>query len=220
MYASEVNFRLPQKALDLIKVITDKWYANDEYVEPLYRSDFAEIGKMLRTGTYVENPYCDEETFNNIKAQHSTLSDQAVVNAVPVPAHLQQIITKLLPKDLQKSNPQMVIQLVTGGTHVQAHWDHNKRASSLFCLLEADGADTIWYEPVGEYEIPEKFRIVYDLSKFNEVFRIAFQEHKWYVFNHAVCHGVYRHNLDKRRTALVIEFNDLTAEQLYNSFVV
>ena len=220
MYAQEINFRLPEKAIELVKAVSDKWYRSDEEYVPVYRSDFAEIGKMLKTGVYVENQYCDEETFNRIKAEHQTLTDQAVVNARVLPDHIKKILTKLLPAELQKHNPHMVLQMVTGGRHVQAHWDHNKRASSLFCLIEADGADTIWYKPIGEYTIPEKFRIVYDMSKLDEVFRVAFEERKWYVFNHAECHGVYRHNLDKRRTALVIEFNDLTAEQLYNCFVV
>lgn len=223
MYSAEINFSIPDKALDKLKDVSDLWRSNlGPVVKNEYRSDFAEIGVMLRTGFVEGNPYCDFETFTRIKAQHDTLQDQAIVNTQQVPDHLKKIISKMLPKQLQERSPEIIMQIVTGGTHVQAHWDHNKRASSMFCLIEADGADTIWFEPTGEYTIPEKFRIVYDteLAQFTEVHRMCFQERKWYVFDHSTCHGVYRHHPDKRRTALVIEFVDLTAEELYNSFVL
>lgn len=223
MYSSSINFSIPDKALDKLKDVTDLWRSSPGPVtKNAYRSDFAEIGTMLRTGFVEGNPYCDKDTFDRIKQRHDTLQDQAIVHTQQVPDHLKKIILKLLPKSLQDRDPTVIMQIVNGGTHVQAHWDHNKRASSMFCLIEADGADTIWYEPRGEYIIPEKFRIVYDdeLAHFDEVHRMTFEERKWYVFDHSTCHAVYRHHPDKNRTALVIEFVDLTAEQLYNSFVL
>jgi hypothetical protein len=223
MYSAQINFSIPDKALDLLKSVSDLWHATKNVENKnKYRSDYAEIGHMLLNGFVEGNPYCDRKTFDEIEQKYRTLQDQAIVNSQEVPEHLVKIIKKMLPEALQAKNPEFILQIVTGGTHIQPHWDHNRRASSMFCLIEADGAETIWYEPKGEYTIPEKFRVVFDaeLEQFNEVHRMRFEERKWYVFDHSTCHGAYRHYPEKHRTALVIEFVDLTAEQLYNSFVL
>jgi hypothetical protein len=220
-YTREVNFRLPDNALDKIKDIVDKWRNSPAAVSETekYRSDYLEIGRMLREG-YVDNPYCTFEKFKKIQQQVGTLQDQARVIVQPVPALLKTLIVKSLPKTLQAYNPEVVIQIVVGGTWVQPHWDHNERTSSLFCLIEYDGADTIWYEPVAGVELDEQFRLVFDMNQIREVKRMCFQERKWYVFTHNRCHGVERHNPTQNRTAICIEFRDLPSEVLYNSFVL
>jgi hypothetical protein len=220
-YSEEVDFRLSDNALDKIKDIVSTWRnspaAHSESEK--YRSDYLEIGRMLREG-YEDNPYCTLEKFNRIKAQVSTLQDQSRVVVQQVPPLLKKIIVKALPKNLQEHNPEIVIQIVAGGTWVQPHWDHNERTSSLFCLIEADDADTIWYEPAAGVEIDEQFRLVFDMSQIQEVKRMRFKERKWYVFTHDKCHGVERHFPSRNRTAICIEFRDLPAEELYNSFVL
>jgi len=220
-YTSEVNFHLPDNALDKLKDVVDQWrnspaaHSDDEK----YRSDYLEIGRMLREG-YVDNPYCSLEKFEKIKQQVGTLQDQARVIVQPVPALLKKLIVRTLPKSLQAHDPEIVLQIVTGGTWVQPHWDHNERTSSLFCLLESDSADTIWYEPKDGVTVDEQFRLIFDMSQIQEVKRMCFQKHKWYVFTHDRCHGVERHYPSQNRTAICIEFRDLPAEELYNSFVL
>lgn len=220
-YSEEVNFQLPESALGKLQSIVSDFRNSTAHpvTETEYRSDYLEIGRMLREG-YVDNPYCTREKFEKIKQQVETLSDQSKVVVQQVPAVLKKLIVKALPENLQEHNPEIVLQLVMGGTWVQPHWDHNERTSSLFCLLEADDADTIWYEPVDGVEIDEQFRLVFDMNQIREVKRMRFQERKWYVFTHDKCHGVERHFPDRNRTAICIEFRDLPAEMLYNSFVL
>jgi len=220
-YTEEVNFQLPDSALDKLQNIVTLWRnGNPTHVDTeKYRSDYLEIGRMLREG-YVENPYCTLDKFNQIKEQVSTLTDQSRVVIQEVPPLLKKLIVRSLPKNLQEYKPEIVIQIVTGGTWVQPHWDHNERTSSLFCLLEADDADTIWYEPVDNVEVNEQFRLVFDMKQIQEVKRMCFKERKWYVFTHDRCHGVERHFPDRNRTAICIEFRDLPAVELYNSFVL
>jgi hypothetical protein len=221
-YSAEINFTLPAPIVERVQQFVDAAKRDiDQVTDPSigYRSDYVEIGKMLQHG-FVENPYCDKETFEKIKYNVDTLQDQAKVHALPVPDLLRKLIVKQLPEKLRELNPAVVIQIVTGGTHVQAHWDHNERNSSLFCLLESDDADTIWYEPKSEFELMDKFRLVYDMNLLEEKQRICFQLGRWYVFTHDKCHAVYRHNLDRSRVALCIEFLDLQAKELYNTFVL
>lgn len=220
-YTEEVKFQLPDSALQKLKSIVDDFRNSvaHEQQKTEYRSDYLEIGRMLREG-YVDNPYCSKEKFEEIKQKVSTLEDQAKVVVQQVPDLLKKLIIKTLPGQLQSYNPEVILQIVVGGTWVQPHWDHNERTSSLFCLLEADDADTIWYEPVDGVEIDDQFRLVFDMTQIREVKRMCFQERKWYVFTHDKCHGVERHFPDRNRTAICIEFRDLPAEVLYNSFVL
>jgi hypothetical protein len=221
-YTGEIDFSLHSLLLDRVCQFVDAARQDMTKVPMVgddYRSDYVEIGKMLQYG-YVDNPYCDQDTFNKIKDNVATLTDQAKVHALPVPDILKKLIVNQLPASLRKLNPNVVIQIVTGGTHIQAHWDHNERTSSMFFLLESDDADTIWYEPKETINLHDKFRLVYDLSQLEEKKRICFDLNRWYVFTHNQCHAVYRHYPSRSRVALCIEFVDLPAKELYNTFVL
>lgn len=133
----------------------------------------------------------------------------------PIPADLKAQVVANLPKELQDLNPRVVIQSTAGKNGILApHIDHY-RNTSLFYLVKGNQEETMWWEKSEDFEEFEYFRFA-DVTKIRKLRSEIIQERQWYVFDQDTYHSVHPTGPVGRRTAICIEFDNISAEELYN----
>ena len=133
-----------------------------------------------------------------------------------IPTPLQDEVKSFLPEKLQLLNPCVVVQskFENFGT-VPPHKDHY-RTASLFYLLQGNDEETVWWEKTEEFKEYSFYKHA-DITKIKKIHSEYIQEKIWYVFDNATYHSVHTDPTRKiiRRTALCVEFNNISAADLY-----
>lgn len=228
-YVSRVNFTLPTELLEEIKeeILT----ARKLDYKKLRKQSFRQAFKLIATGKldstvikYNDLEYTvSEEDLLDLKQRLDNnnpkwYDDTAFFFEKPLDKNLQEKIISTLAKELQELNPVASIQTKFSrhgvGTGIPPHRDHN-RSTTLWYLLEGPGEETVWWEAVSEFKEYEFWQIA-DLSKIKKVHRQMLELETWYVFDHQVYHSVVPANDIMKRSSLCIEFNNITAEELFN----
>lgn len=127
---------------------------------------------------------------------------------------LQDRAIAYLPKQLQDLKPRVVIQSTSGKKGILApHIDHYRNAS-LFYLIRSNQEETAWWEKTEDFEEFEYFRFA-DVNKIRRQHTEVIQERQWYVFDQSMYHSVHPTGVVDKRTAICIEFDGISAEELY-----
>lgn len=159
------------------------------------------------------------ELLHKLKDRYRLLRKEWNIPYVPfreqdLPVELQETIKSFLPIDLQNLNPRVAIQSKFEKVGVIApHQDHY-RTACLFYLLQGNQEETVWWEKTEEFEEYDFFRFA-DVTKIKKLHSEIIQEGNWYVFDNQVWHSVHPSEITGRRTAVCIEFNNLSASELY-----
>lgn len=137
----------------------------------------------------------------------------SVFDQLKLPDAVEQKILEQLPEQLLRLNPTIAVQIIQGGTSCTPHRDHS-RTTSLFYLYTEPNVLTIWWEKIEDFEEYHDLRYA-DIDKIKEVKREVIDQNSWYIFNNHEYHSIHAINGAKiDRKTLVIEFNDLSADQL------
>jgi hypothetical protein len=131
---------------------------------------------------------------------------------------LAQDIVDCLPKDLQRLRPVVSLQTRGAGGYITPpHTDHH-RTCTLWCLLQGNDEQTVWWETVKDFKEYEFWSFA-DPTCIQEAKRATLQKNTWYVFDNSSYHSVDTINESAiDRTSLCIEFNCISAEHLYNLY--
>ena len=229
MYLAPVNFYLPH---DLIWQIhsenTVSFEESDNKVRnPIYKQLIKMVIKNIQLEHAVElvDQHRNEtllltpELLSKIKYRHKSnykaLNENiAVFREQTLSQKIQQSVLPYLPDSLQKLNPIVALQgkSATGGM-VGPHKDHH-RTALLFFLLEGNNEETIWWEKTEDFEEFDFFRFP-EVIKLKKAYSEIIKKHQWYVFNSAEYHSVHSTKVEGIRTALCIEFDHLSVDDLY-----
>ena len=228
-YVSEVNFSLPQSLLDEIAneipAVTKLSY------KTLRRQSFKQAFKLVAEGKFEDTVIeyngrtydVSKEALLDLKQRLDNnnpnwAQDTAFFVEKQLNESLQEKILASLHPELQKLKPVACIQTKFArygpGLGLPPHRDHN-RTVTLWFLLEGSGEETIWWETAESFEEYDFWQIA-DMLKIKQVHRQVLELNKWYVFDHKVYHSVVPLEDVKKRSSLCIEFDNITAEDLYN----
>jgi hypothetical protein len=228
-YVSRVNFTLPKELLEEIKEEIPTVRKLD--YKKLRKQSFRQAFKLIATGKldntiikYNDLEYAvSKEDLLDLKQRLDNnnpnwANDTAFFFEKQLDKSLQEKILSTLAIELQRLNPTVTIQTKFArygvGTGIPPHRDHN-RSTTLWYLLEGPGEETVWWETVHEFKEYEFWQIA-DLSKIKEVHRQVLDLDTWYVFDHKVYHSVVPEEDIMKRSSLCIEFNNISAQELFN----
>jgi len=128
-------------------------------------------------------------------------------------------IIKCLPVELQALNPKVCLQTKGAGGYVTPpHRDHH-RSCTLWCLLQGNDEQTVWWEKCTDFKEYDFWRFA-DPRCIKEVKRATLTKGTWYLFDNSSYHSVDTINepvLD--RTTLCIEFTNISAKTLFNKLL-
>lgn len=230
MYITPVNFHLPHKLIwQIHKQTTVSFSDSDDKVRnPIYR----QLNKMVMQNIQISEPI---ELIDQELNQSFTVTPEALIrmrnrytNTIKewnmnyafreqeLPNDLQQQVKSHLPIDLQKLDPKVAMQSKKGVDGILApHRDH-ARTASLFFLLESNNEETVWWEKTEDFEEFDFFRFA-DITKIKRAHSEIIKRHQWYIFNNVEYHSVHPTGpVQGARTTLCIEFNGVSADELYN----
>lgn len=129
---------------------------------------------------------------------------------------LEQTIINELPLELSKLNPNIAVQVITGGMACTPHKDHSKNSSMFYLYTEPD-VKTVWWDKKTDFEEFDDFKYG-DPDELYAVHEEVIETGSWYIFNNNEFHSI--HLLENKiinRIALLFEFN-IFAEDLYKLF--
>jgi hypothetical protein len=122
-----------------------------------------------------------------------------------------------LPIHISVLNPQVAVQVITGGQTCTPHKDHS-RTCSMFYLYTEPNVKTSWWTKTENFEEFDDYRYG-DPDKLKEAHSEIIEPHHWYVFNNSEFHSIHRiSNNEINRICLIIEFTDIPASELYKLF--
>jgi hypothetical protein len=232
-YISEIDFSIPKSTLKKVKdlgpVSTD--YKNKDSRNPIYKQInylLFQNKKNIETITLFDKDQNETVTVSNydlnIMGQRLDTWDPDWRSRVSVfrEKELDLIIGKeiisFLPKQLQDLNPVVSLQTKREGTYITPpHKDHH-RTCTFWYLLNGNDEQTIWWEEIDYFEDYRFWRFA-DPKKIKEVKRAVLKKKIWYLFDNSSYHSVESLNEPTNdRTTLCIEFNSISAKDLYNLF--
>jgi hypothetical protein len=228
-YVGAVNFKLPDTLIEEVKteIPVPRKLGIKNFRKQTFQKAFKEIAKGNIESTVFK--------FNGIEYQASKedlldlqqrldknnpnwKTDIAFFIEKPLSLLLQEKIKLALPIELQQLNPVSCIQTKFGrfgeGSSVPPHRDHY-RTATLWYLLEGYGETTSWWEPTDYFQEYDFWQIA-DISKIAQVHSQVLDLEKWYVFDNHTYHSVGHLEDVKKRSSLCIEFDNITAKELYN----
>jgi hypothetical protein len=137
---------------------------------------------------------------------------------IVLPYPVKQSIINALPSILHKHNPLPVLQIIEG-QGMLTHTDYTRRTSLFYLLTEAEDWTTSWYlSKSNGHKEADELGFMWPHPKYEDITldkAITIQKNTWYVFNNRQYHSVKHKSCGGIRKALQIEFNNLTAHQLY-----
>lgn len=183
---------------DLLQGVIDN---EQEYKETAKHNTFTQTKEIMRRKS--------QNKKLNKGLVHIT-SDQYVL-----PDNLRADLHKELPDwllGLDADTTRTLAQVSQGGDYFSIHSD-SKRCSSMFMLLQGQNQETRWYRNIKPFEIFNPARIP-DHDKIEHVVTAVMQPYKWYVFNHAVWHGVTGFVDNGARIHVSLDFKNLSAQDV------
>lgn len=226
---SKTKFQLPNSILNKIQGLDPVSFdRNDKLARnPIYR----QLNKLVVSGIPIkikikitdpdtkQTVEIDPPTLNKLRERYLVLKEQWNTGYSPfkeqeLPASMQKEVIDYLPSSLQKLKPHVAIQskMAIDGI-VAPHRDHY-RTASLFLLLEGNEEQTVWWNKTDDFEEFDYFRFA-DVTKISKIHTEIIEKNTWYVFDNYTYHSVHPGTQVGRRTALCIEFNTLSADELY-----
>jgi hypothetical protein len=228
----DVKINIPQSVLD--------WIENYEYAG---KADAPKnISRQIDRLVHHINPGDEEfpmellhkdqhvtltlESYQEIKSVKLTalkylgLSMLTAYSRIEFPVQLAEEMISNLPEVLQEFNPTPVLQIIDG-EGMPPHSDFG-RTSSLYFVLTGEECDTMWFGSNGKVNLKEyanKHGFFYSIANMEHVeLRKTFNliKNQWYVFDNQSYHAVKSKNGRTLRKGLQIEFNSLSASDLYN----
>ena len=132
-----------------------------------------------------------------------------------IPPVLAKATLGYLPKVLLNYKPNIALQICHEPGIVPVHIDHNRSCSILF-ILNTNHEQTRWWQQTHPFESIKNFNFP-EIDCIELVDEQTLQSGKTYVFNQSAYHSVHptMTNSTNKRAALCVEFNDLSAEELY-----
>lgn len=119
-------------------------------------------------------------------------------------------------KQIAPGEPKPILQISDsedGLGILPPHCGH-QRISSLFCLLQGGGQETVWYRETEPFETIDPFHIP-DLDKIEKAVSVVLEPNVWYVFNHRAWHSVHKFAYKgPSRVNYGIDFDSISAPDL------
>jgi len=229
-YISEIDFSLPEELLDQVRAEGSAFSGNTR--NPIYK----QITNLITNG-YFDNKAVDTFTLKDEFSQDVSIPRSELLEIIQrfnkwqntqtrplgrfveksLDLKLQKEIIKHLPKCLQDLSPVVAVQTKKIGTfNVPPHFDHY-RTSTLWYLIHGNDEDTVFWEPTEDFPTYSYWRNG-DIDKLTEAGRFCLKEHVWYVFDNSAYHSVESTTSDSSRTTLCIEFDNISANKLYDLY--
>ena len=169
------------------------------------------------------------ESYNEIKnvklnsLKYFGITNVPFYSRIELPDIFKKEIISSLPISLQQLNPTPVLQIIDG-EGMPAHSDFGRK-SSLYFLLSGESCTTMWYESNGKIDLQEyahKHGFFYSNAnpehiKLSKTYHL--KTHQWYVFDNHTYHAIKSDSGRIVRKGLQIEFNNISAEDLYVSLM-
>lgn len=174
-------------------------------------------------GQRVTLEYKTYQEIKNIKLKgfkSLEISKPPMYSRVVIPEEMKIEILDNLPVNLKKHNPNPILQVIEG-EGMLPHTDYTRK-SSLYYLITEPNCDTIWYESNGTidlYKNATKYGFLFSIADVDHIHiskQVCLEKTQWYVFDNYAYHSIKSHNGRVLRKGLQIEFNDLSANELYN----
>ena len=176
--------------------------------------------------------YKDQQTiltakvFNEIKTRKLTTFKNFGLTMLPkcsrveMPNTLKDQIIAALPLILQQYNPTPVLQIMEGDGMLP-HTDFVRKSSLYYLLTPSEGCNTMWYESNGTVDLHKdvtKYGFLYSIADLKHIVltkTFNIKEKQWYVFDNHTFHAVKSSIGPIVRKSIQIEFNKLSATDLY-----
>lgn len=157
----------------------------------------------------------ESEIVNRVAKFRKIAGDRSTFGQFKFNKKIEQDLYSLIPDLVKTLKPELIVQTLKGGDAIMPHKDHTRTASLFFLYTPAD-CKTVWYEKTKEFEEFENLKYG-DIDCLTNVHEEIILPNKWYVFENDMYHSVHRLNGCKiDRVCLVLEFNSITAADLYN----
>lgn len=225
----EVKFSLPESLLD--EIVKEVPAVTRLSYKTLRRQSFKQAFKLVAEEKFEDTVieynskeyHVSKEDLRDLKHRLDSNNpnwsqDTAFFVEKQLNDDLQRKTIESLHPELQKLNPIACIQTKFArygpGLGLPPHKDHN-RSTTLWYLFEGPGEETVWWETVDSFKEYDFWQIA-DIAKIKKVHSQILELGKWYVFDHKVYHSVVPLNDVKKRSSLCIEFDNISAEELFN----
>jgi hypothetical protein len=139
---------------------------------------------------------------------------------IELPEILKTEILSSLPDSLKQYNPNPVLQVIEG-EGMLPHTDYTRK-SSLYYLITEPNCDTLWYESNGTIDLYKnaiKYGFLFSIANIDHIHMVkqtCLTNNRWYVFDNYTYHSILSHSGRVLRKGIQLEFNDLSAMDLYN----
>jgi len=195
-------------------------------IDKLINADLSEHAfpkKLEFNGQRIELTYEIYQEIRDIKLngfKSLEISKPPLYSRVDMPAQLRADMIDSLPASLKKYNPTPILQVIEG-EGMLPHTDYTRK-SSLYYLITPPDCDTMWYESNGTVDLHKnstKHGFLFSIANIDHVHeakRVCLASNQWYVFDNHTYHSIKSHNGSILRKGLQIEFNNLSANDLYN----
>jgi hypothetical protein len=123
-------------------------------------------------------------------------------------------LDSLLPTVLRQQQHRYTVQFLYDGNQVTPHKDQLRRCS-LFYLFTEPNAETTWWVKKEEFKEYDNLRYG-DIDRLEKAHTEIIEQNQWYLFNQEEYHSVQLlPDAPKNRVSVLIEFPDLSADQIY-----
>jgi hypothetical protein len=228
-YIAKTQFYLPQHVVDRLLNLDPIDFSpkTTQARNPIYRQLNAMViqNQKIEQSIELSDPMLGETLtvtpvlLEKLKQRYQTLQKEwnipyTAFREQELPTELQEKIKSFLPRELKELDPHVVVQskFETNGI-IAPHRDHY-RSACLFYLLQGNQEKTVWWEKNDDFEEYSFFRFA-DVTKIVQAHTEVLQEGSWYVFDNLAWHSVHPTGPIGRRTAVCIEFKNISAAQLY-----
>ena len=146
---------------------------------------------------------------------HQTGVKEMVIDQYRLPKRIHEPLSNKVSEmfDIPLEEIDPIIQIQNQG-HILYPLIGHARNSSIFCLLQSNGEETIWYEETEPFKTYSMYRIP-DYSKLREAEKTTLKVGKWTTFMHNQWHAVKRYDDPKKwRVNLNIDFASLPYHEL------